>query len=299
MKMPWVISIVIAAHLAVAALLFQGCGTMQKGSEPVAGGATKMPDVAVEPAKNLPPPPPPMMDEVRETSKPVTTAYVVQKGDSLSLICKRYHLKTAEVMAMNGVKDANKLRVGQKLVLPGAVNLQAPKPVRKAVAKKTAKPAAAVAAAGSGGYVVKSGDSLSMIAAKHGVKTAALRAANNLSGDKIRVGQKLTIPGSAATPAAEPAVAPAAPAAVPAESVPEAAPVGEVKPAEAVSSPAAAPAAGQAPASSGREHTVEQGEDLYTVAMTYGVDVSDLKKLNGLTDTALTPGQKIKIPATE
>jgi LysM repeat protein len=30
--------------------------------------------------------------------------------------------------------------------------------------------------------------------------------------------------------------------------------------------------------------------------MMYGVDVSDLKKLNGLTDTALTPGQRLKVP---
>jgi N-acetylmuramoyl-L-alanine amidase len=43
-------------------------------------------------------------------------------------------------------------------------------------------------------YVVGRGDSLSGIAARHGVGLERLRAANNLRGDTVRVGEKLTIP---------------------------------------------------------------------------------------------------------
>lgn len=45
-------------------------------------------------------------------------------------------------------------------------------------------------------YIVQTGDTLGHIALKHGVSTSALRRANNLSGDLIRTGQKLTIPGN-------------------------------------------------------------------------------------------------------
>jgi peptidoglycan lytic transglycosylase D len=44
---------------------------------------------------------------------------------------------------------------------------------------------------------VKSGDTLSQIARRHGTDVASLRMANNLSGSNIRVGHKLLIPKSA------------------------------------------------------------------------------------------------------
>ena len=311
MRTSWVISIVIAAHVAVGALLFQGCGTLKRISAPAPAESARMPEVPVEPPK-LVTPPPPMVEESKEPrmASPETTTYTVQKGDSLSLICKRHHLKNAEVMAMNGIKDPNKIRLGQKLILPGKLDVPAAAPAKKSAAKKrvgvklTSTAAAAPTAAG-GAYVVKAGDSLSKIAARHGVKTAELRQANNLSGDMIRVGQKLVIPGKGAEKAAAlkvetaaplgvPAAAPEAPAGKPVEAAPEAAPVGDLKPVGAA--PAEAPAA---PATAVREHTADKGEDLYTVAMMYGVDVSELKKINGLTDTALTPGQRLKVPVTQ
>ena len=45
-------------------------------------------------------------------------------------------------------------------------------------------------------YVVKAGDSLSVIAARHKVSVSKLKAANNLRGNGLKIGQKLRIPGS-------------------------------------------------------------------------------------------------------
>ena len=53
-----------------------------------------------------------------------------------------------------------------------------------------------VGAVASSLYVVKSGDSLSKIAKQRGVSVAQLQAANNISGNVIRIGQRLTIPNS-------------------------------------------------------------------------------------------------------
>ncbi len=47
-------------------------------------------------------------------------------------------------------------------------------------------------------YVVKEGDTLGLIARKNGLTIAALKKANNLSADRIYVGQKLRIPVKAA-----------------------------------------------------------------------------------------------------
>jgi LysM repeat protein len=43
-------------------------------------------------------------------------------------------------------------------------------------------------------YVIARGDTLSEIAQRYNVSAAAIRAANSLNGDRIRVGQTLSIP---------------------------------------------------------------------------------------------------------
>ena len=63
---------------------------------------------------------------------------------------------------------------------------------------KSSKKSAAKVSAKGGVYVVKSGDTPDRIARKHGVRLSALMAANNLdqqSARRLKVGQKLTIPG--------------------------------------------------------------------------------------------------------
>ena len=46
-------------------------------------------------------------------------------------------------------------------------------------------------------YTIVRGDTLSTIAERYGVSSSALRNRNNLSTDKIRVGQVILIPGGA------------------------------------------------------------------------------------------------------
>lgn len=48
-------------------------------------------------------------------------------------------------------------------------------------------------------YVISRGDTLSGIAARYNVSMSAIRAVNKLSGDQVRIGQKLTIPIYAGT----------------------------------------------------------------------------------------------------
>jgi LysM repeat protein len=58
------------------------------------------------------------------------------------------------------------------------------------------------------------------------------------------------------------------------------------------------PAPAPAPAGNTQTYTVKEGEDLYAVAIRWGVSPSDLKALNNLTSTDLKAGMVLRIPAS-
>ena len=187
-------------------------------------------------------------------------------------------------MKMNKIASANKIRVGQKLTLPGYVNLNAPAPARpkKAAVVKKAVHKGAAPVAGSGEYIVKSGDSLGLIAQRTGTTVAAIKQANSLASDKLQINQKLVIPKGGAAPVA-PAVEPAVPAEGAPAGVPEVAPAPE-------SALVAEPKANEV------LHVVEPNQDLNSIAMMYGVRVEDLMRLNNLASPDVKVGQTLKIP---
>ena len=79
----------------------------------------------------------------------------------------------------------------QVAVLPGSPDLK-----QKQSADSQSANASTAASASEGSYVVKSGDTLTRIASHHGVTVSALKAANGMSKEMIRVGQKLIIPSA-------------------------------------------------------------------------------------------------------
>ena len=324
MRTPVLVAVVVAVHaVAIGSVMFiQGCGTkkpvmVEPPPAPVMPPKQETqkapefkpvfhPPVAVEPAPAM---------EVPSEAK----TYVVQNGDSLSKIASRCGVSSREISALNNIKDPNKIRVGQKLVLPdyatGKSAVSAPSKPKAKAKQKASAPAKAesVSAVGGSTYVVQSGDSLSKIASKQGVKISSLRAANpKIKGDKILVGQKLVIPGAAAAvpsaPAA-PAVEPAAPVPVPAAEPmpPMQDPItpSSIQPAPAIPSPAPSMPAVEAPApvpvSQGQplDYTVQDGDTLDSIAKLFIVRKEDIMALNGVSDsTALKPGMKLKIPST-
>lgn len=87
-------------------------------------------------------------------------------------------------------------------VLPGAPSVRNPQSNGTEVASAspvTSRTGGAGTATNAGGvYAVSSGDTLTKIARMHGVSVDALKAANNLTGSNIRIGQTLSIPGAEA-----------------------------------------------------------------------------------------------------
>lgn len=93
--------------------------------------------------------------------------YTVKRGDSLSVIAKRYKVSISQLKAFNDLKG-NTIKIGQKLVLPQLADTQIE-------------------------YQVKSGDSLWKIANHYKVSITKLKQWNNLSRDNLKIGEKLTV----------------------------------------------------------------------------------------------------------
>jgi LysM repeat protein len=146
--------------------------------------------------EQAPPPPPPAGEE-----------YTVAKGDSFYSIGKKFGVTMKAIQDANPGVDSKKLKVGQKLHVPAGA---------PAATTPAAAPGAAEMGAGAEQtYAVKSGDSLTKIAKEFATTVKAIRAANSLTTDKIKVGQKLKIPAKASAPAPAP-VEPAPPTTAPA-----------------------------------------------------------------------------------
>lgn len=134
----------------------------------------------------------------RKSPHQVGLYYQVRAGDTLSTIAAKFGSSISALQAANRLSSPHRIRIGQRLLIPprsgsGAV---------PAVAAAGAAPK--VAAAGAGGapviHIVRSGETLSRIAARYGTSVSVLIARNGLSSaHRIQVGQKLTISGNNAS----------------------------------------------------------------------------------------------------
>lgn len=134
--------------------------------------------------------------------------YVVQSGDTLSLISLRYGLDWEVVAQVNGITNTEVIEVGQVIRLPGvdetAAAATTPPLTSTAAATATTAQAAGTTAStvgGTGGtsYTVVAGDTLFGIALRANVTLQELAAANNMQEDDLLlIGQTLVVPGRAA-----------------------------------------------------------------------------------------------------
>ena len=227
--------------------------------------------------------------------EPEYTVYIVQRGDYLAKISKKYNVTINSIKRLNNLKDDN-IRIGQKLKLPGKLDVGEQKVPEGAFAKpqaqKSAKPYAAYTGA-TKEYVVKSGDTLGAIAYGNGINIRQLKELNGLTSDSLKIGQKLKIPAEKVVAvkkvepkAAEPEVK--APVEAPVE--PVAAPVEPT-----VEAPVAAPVEGtSAPTPT---YTVQEGEDLTDISIRFGVTAAAVRELNNLGENdKLVAGQILKLP---
>ncbi len=151
--------------------------------------------------------------------------YVVRSGDTLWLLAQRYNTTVDAIKNLNGL-TSNNLYIGQVLKIPTA--------------------------GASGGsyfeYVVRSGDTLWLLAQRYNTTVDAIKNLNGLSSNDLSIGQILKIPSAGATPAPT------------------------------------------------FEYTVRPGDTLWLLAQRYGTTVDAIKSLNNLSSDILNIGQVLRIP---
>lgn len=182
------------------------------------------------------------------SSTATTTAgtYTVKAGDTLSAIASRYSTSSSTLASLNSLSNPNLIYVGQVL----KVSSNAP---TSSSTSSSANSTVTTAAS----YTVKSGDTLSAIAAKYGTTYQALASANSISNpNDIYVGQVIKVSATAT----------------------------------AASSQAASST------SSNGSYTVKSGDTLYGIALANGLNWQTLAKQNGISDpNVIFVGQKLSL----
>ncbi len=140
-------------------------------------------------------------------------------------IANQFGTTPAAIRAANNL-TSDVLRIGQVLTIPNTTST----PEKPSTGNT---------------YTVQNGDSLWKIANKFGTTINALKSANNLTNDNLKVGQTLVIPSGNNT----------------------------------------------------TTYTVKNGDSLWKIANQYGITVNELKSANGLTGDNLQVGQTLKIPS--
>ena len=168
--------------------------------------------------------------------------HTVGRGETLGEIAARYGVSVTALVKANDLANANLIRIGQRLTIPAKGGTEQ----------------------GGGGsatvtHVVKSGETLSQIAARYGTTVAALVKQNDIARPSlIVVGTKLTITGSGGSSSG----------------------------------------GGGGSSEVQATHKVVSGETLGEIAARYGVSANAIASLNNLSNpNRIRIGQKLRIPA--
>ncbi|TEW52304.1 LysM peptidoglycan-binding domain-containing protein [Psychromonas sp. RZ5] len=234
-----------------------------------------------------------------------TLKHTVARGESLSAVAKRYSISRSQLKQHNQLKS-DILQIGQVLSIPTNYHAVAKaESTNSNVSTLDIKPFVT--------HVVKSGESLSLIAVKYNKTTTELKSYNNLRSTSLAIGQKIKIPGGGFDSFSSNASV-------------ETEVVHQVKRGEFLSLIAAkynkttaqlkaynnlhstTLTIGQKikiPSSVPNfvaqkeiNHKVKRGESLSLIAAKYNKTTAQLKSYNGLRSTTLSIGQQIKIPAS-
>jgi len=122
------------------------------------------------------------------------TTIIVGTSDTLETLSRRYNVSSAAILQANGYRGPRVLSPGQQLIIPHrTAAVAAPElaaPASKAVAVAGTPPSV---------HVVNHGDTLLSIARRNHVPVAELARANNIdTAAKLKLGTRLTVPGTKA-----------------------------------------------------------------------------------------------------
>lgn len=118
-------------------------------------------------------------DQKSDVSNKEDSFYVVQQGDNLSTIAKKYNVSVDDLKQWNDLSD-NTIKLESKLKIADIINDDKEESTPKTEIKNIE-------------YTVQKGDNLSSIAKKNNVAVSDLKTWNDLSDDAIQLGDKIIV----------------------------------------------------------------------------------------------------------
>ena len=201
-------------------------------------------------------------DSKTATEKPKVSTpevYVVKKGDTPSEIAEKLGVSTKDLVSANNL-NSKSIQIGQKLKVPNTSTVtKAKTPAKEQSVEKTPSVPDV--------YEVKKGDSLYVISKKFGVPVSEIKKKNNLRGNNLRIGQKLTLGAKQAS---------------------DAAPVVKSEKEDQSETLRKQKETGK--------YTVRKGDTVSQIALKFEISQKELKSLNGLRSNTLRIGQVLKVP---
>jgi N-acetylmuramoyl-L-alanine amidase len=125
------------------------------------------------------------------------STYTIKRGDTISGIAARYGLTTASVLTLNKLKSTSIIYPGQVIRLGGSsISITPVSDVDPIGDPPSTPPVSSPAPVIDNRYTIRSGDTVTSIAARFGVSVDAILKANGLSRTSIiYAGRTLVIPG--------------------------------------------------------------------------------------------------------
>ncbi len=130
--------------------------------------------------------------EEEVSTEPTPRYHRVRKGETLSKIARKYGTSVKNIKKWNGLRN-DRLSIGQSLIVGwnrGTTTVRSSEGSSSASSSR----GQATTSAEKTYHRVKKGETLSTIAQRYGISVRSLKRANGLRSDRIRAGQRLTIP---------------------------------------------------------------------------------------------------------
>ena len=183
-------------------------------------------------------------------------AHQVKRGETLSIIARKYGVNVSAVMAANSMRSSHRLRPGQSLIIPltGAMPAKITRDQMDEDAPTYDRGEKVI-------HRVRRGDTLQRIAVRYHTSVASLQQWNRISGSSIRPGQRLTayyrtIAGSGSVETPE----------------------------------------NSATIAAQGEYRVRRGDTLFSISQRFGMTVDQLRQANNLgRSSVIKPGDRLKV----
>ncbi|HOG15963.1 MAG TPA: LysM peptidoglycan-binding domain-containing protein [Syntrophales bacterium] len=199
----------------------------------------------------------------------VTIRHKVRPGETAESIARRYRISVKSLLARNRILAGKGLVAGQRLTI------QVKTYAHTGSSERREKERTRGAEGGAIRHVVQKGDTLSSICRQYDVPQAQIRRMNDMEGDRILVGQTLTI---ASQPSAEGASG------------------GHTKEGAASAGRRGKQTSAGSDRGDLRTYVIQKGDTLSEIARSNNMKLGKLLELNGMATTdAIHPGQVINV----